>query len=357
MTNGYGEMDMYGTYGEGELSPYELLMRMKSWNKAIYLTIENNDEQMKTQLALLDGEIRQNVLDVKNGLETLVSTTAQGIQTTISDTKQQLETQITTTAAGLQASITDTKNGLQTQITANANGIASKVSSTDFNGNKIASLITQSSTAINAMAQALNLSGYVTFSSLTASGTTNIDGARITTGLISADRISASTVLAKLISAGGIDASYITSGTISANRLSADAITSTLINAGGINASLITAGSISADRISGGVLSGVTINSYTDANIGDRIFLGSPYNPYRAKGIYFGLSESSSTARITSNSGVLSISGEELHLSHLGTWSGFAGADTSNLSIGYSSTSKRLYVKINGLDVGYVTLT
>ena len=324
MTNGYGELDKYGTYGEGDLTPYELLLRLKSFNKAIYLTIENNDEQIRTQLAITSGEIRQEVLDVRQGLETTISTTAQGLQANISNTAQ----------------------GLQTQITANANGLASKVSQTDFNGQTVASLITQNATAIGLLANSLNLSGYVTFNSLTSSGTTNIDGARITTGLISADRIQAQTVLAKLIQAGGISADQITSGTINANRLSANAITTTLINAGGVNANIITAGSISGDRIAGGTISGVRLVSDMTATVGGLLFDNSSAS----------ISWNYGSSITNFSNGTLAINANRVTIPNLDI-SGYASTRTTGLGFGYSSNNGRLYVSINGSDVGFVTLT
>lgn len=353
MANDYKTLDPYGNYGDSDgLTPYELLMQMKAWNKAIYLRIENNDEQIRTELSILDGEIRQNVADVKSELETLVSTTASGINTRITDTKSGLETRISETAAGIQTSITDTKNGLQTQINTNAQGIASKVSSSEFNGTNITSLITQTSSAISALAQSLNLSGYVTFNSLTSSGTTNIDGARITTGLISADRIQASIILSKLIQAGGIDASYITSGTISSNLLSAQAIQTTLLYAGGISADLITSGIINGDRIRGGTIGGVII----DASVvtGNSAMYSPMYNVTSGLG---GIYWENGSRIIAGWGGGLEISSPGgVSISNL-SLSGYATVDTSGLGFGYSSSSKRLYVRINGSDVGFVNLT
>ena len=346
MTNGYGELDKYGTYGEGDLTPYELLLRLKSFNKAIYLTIENNDEQIRTQLAITSGEIRQEVLDVKQGLETTLSTTAAGINANIANVKQGLETTLSATAAGLQANITNSAAGLQTQISANANGLASKVSQTDFNGQTVASLITQNATAIGLLANSLNLSGYVTFNSLTSSGTTNIDGARITTGLISADRIQAQTVLAKLIQAGGISADQITSGTINANRLSANAITTTLINAGGINANIITAGAISGDRIAGGTISGVRLVSDMTATVGGLLFDNSSAS----------ISWNYGSSITNFANGTMAINANRVTIPNLDI-SGYASTRTDGLGFGYSSSNKRLYVSIGGTDVGFVTLT
>ena len=325
MADEYGSLEPYGTYGDkNDPSPYDLLMQMKAWNKEIYLTIENMDKEVRTALEVLDGEIRQNILDVKQGLETNISTTA----------------------AGLTADIKNTKDGLQTQITANANGVASKVSKTDYNGTTVASLITQTPSAITMMAQALNLQAYVTFSSLTSSGTTVIDGSRIQTGYISADRIQASTVLAKLIAAGGISADQITSGTISAARLSANAITTTLLYAGGISADLITGGTISGISLSGVSISATTV--YASMGLS-----GSRLDLDRYGQISFSgggsISQSYSGGLEIQAPGGVSIYGLSM--------SGYALSDTSGLGFGYSSTSKRLYVRLYGSDVGYVTLT
>lgn len=325
MADNYGSTDSYGNYGDSNNpSPYELLMQMKAWNKAIYLTIENMDSETRTALQVLDGEIRQNILDVKQGLETNISTTAQG----------------------LDAKITNTNQGLSTHIQATAQGLASKVSQTDYNGNTVASLLTQTPQAISLLAQALNLSGYVTFSSLTASGNTIIDGSRIQTGFISADRIQAQTVLAKLIAAGGIDAGQITSGTISANRLSADAIRTTLLYAGGISADLITAGYISADRIGAGTLSGVRLSTTQNADVGTTLTVGG--NSWGSKMIRFG----DGYEGITAYSGSVDIYGGRV------TANGYdiVTSRTNGLGLSYSSTSKRLYVSINGSDVGFAKI-
>lgn len=303
MANDYGSMEPYGTYGDkNDPSPYELLMQMKAWNKEIYLTIENMDKEVRTALEVLDGEIRAEIIDVKGGL--------------------------------------------QTQITANANGVASKVSKTDYNGTTVASLITQTPSAITMMAQALNLQAYVTFSSLTSSGTTVIDGSRIQTGYISADRIQASTVLAKLIAAGGIDAGQITSGTISASRLSANAITTTLLYAGGISADLITGGTIRGITLSGVSVSATTVYASMGLS-GSRLDLDR-YGQINFSG-GGSISQSYSGGLEIQAPGGVSIYGLSM--------SGYALSDTSGLGFGYSSTSKRLYVRLYGSDVGYVSLT
>lgn len=69
-------------------------------------------------------------------------------------------------------------------IEVNATNIELKVSQTDYNGNTIASLINQTSTSVQIQASKIDLQGYVTFSNLSTSGQTSINGANLTTGLI-----------------------------------------------------------------------------------------------------------------------------------------------------------------------------
>lgn len=307
LTNGYGEYDAYGTYGETETSPYELLMQMKSWNKAIYLRIEEAESGTEAQIAVLEGEIEL------------------------------------------------------------------KVSKTDYNGVTVASLIQQSPEAINIVAQAIDLQGYVTFSSLTATGTTQIDGARITTGYINADRIQANTVLTKLIQAGGIDAYYITSGTISADRIQADTVVTKLIQAGGIDAQYITSGTISADRLSANTIEAVLINAggisanmITSGTIsGDRIY-GGTISGVLLSGVNLQTTQNVSVgATLNVGTGVLgstiNLGGNYISSSASGSMTLGAStvfttegqvvtSRTNGLSFGFDASTKKLYATINGVD-------
>ena len=93
-----------------------------------------------------------------------------------------LSTRITTNANGLSAEITRASNAegsLSTRITANANGLTTKVEK-----NGVISSINQSSESVTINASRVNLSGYVTVSSLGSGGSTVIDGSRIQTGVI-----------------------------------------------------------------------------------------------------------------------------------------------------------------------------
>jgi hypothetical protein len=76
--------------------------------------------------------------------------------------------------------ITEEVSKLSTSVSLTAEGLESKV---DANG--IISAINQSAEEVSINADKINLSGYITASSLASGGTTNIDGSRITSGTIS----------------------------------------------------------------------------------------------------------------------------------------------------------------------------
>lgn len=93
-----------------------------------------------------------------------------------------LSTRITANANGLSAEITRASNAegsLSTRIQANADGLTTKVEK-----NGVISSINQSSESVTINASKVNLSGYVTVSSLGSGGSTVIDGSRIQTGVI-----------------------------------------------------------------------------------------------------------------------------------------------------------------------------
>jgi hypothetical protein len=83
----------------------------------------------------------------------------------------------------------DRVGSAEASIVVNSNNIALKVDQSDYNGQKIGSLINLSPTAIDIESGKLNLTGYVTITNLSTPGQTIIDGGNITTGTMSADRI------------------------------------------------------------------------------------------------------------------------------------------------------------------------
>ena len=85
---------------------------------------------------------------------------------------------------------------MQTQLKITAEGVQSTVTK-----DNIISTINQSAESVRIDASKINLTGYVTISSLKAGGTTQIDGGRITTGTIAAERIDVDNLYVKHLSA------------------------------------------------------------------------------------------------------------------------------------------------------------
>ena len=130
--------------------------------------------------------------------------------------------------------------------------------------------------------------GVVTFTNLNtrlADSATVIDGGRITTGTVSADRLDLSGVLtATDVGSGGstvIDGGRITTGTIAANRLDLSGVlTAASVGSGGstvIDGARITTGTIAANRLDlSGVLTASSVSSTgTTAIDGSRITTGT----------------------------------------------------------------------------------
>lgn len=123
-----------------------------------------------------------------------------------------------------------------------ARQISSKVSTSDYTGAQIASLINQSAAEVKIQSAHIVLDGNVVLKSHLTDGITAISGANITTGYISAERIQANSIaVSKLTGSisngnwnidltngtftiGNISAANITSGTISADRIAANSI-------------------------------------------------------------------------------------------------------------------------------------
>lgn len=119
-------------------------------------------------------------------------------------------------------------------IQVNATNIASKVSQTDYNGDTIASLINQTSTSVQIQASKVDLQGYVTFSNLSTSGQTAINGGNITTNTISADKLSITDLNAIGATIGGFK---IEANSIHTNGV---AITSNATDSVGLSSSTFT---------------------------------------------------------------------------------------------------------------------
>lgn len=149
--------------------------------------------------------------------------------------------------------IKDFENGIETnrenisKIDQKADQISFSVES-KVDGNSIISAINMSPESIKINSSKVNITGFVTFSDLSGTGTTTINGSNITTGTINAN-------LAKITN---INASNIVTGTLNGNY----------INVVNLDASSITTGTLSGNRISGGVIEGSTLKTVEPSTSG-----------------------------------------------------------------------------------------
>ena len=149
--------------------------------------------------------------------------------------------------------IKDFENGIETnrenisKIDQKADQISLSVES-KVDGNSIISAINMSPESIKINSSKVNITGFVTFSDLSGTGTTTINGSNITTGTINAN-------LAKITN---INASNIVTGTLNGNY----------INVVNLDASSITTGTLSGNRISGGVIEGTTLKTVEPSTAG-----------------------------------------------------------------------------------------
>lgn len=130
--------------------------------------------------------------------------------------------------------LTVKKDGVISAINQTSESVKISANKISLTASGLVEIINGGTTKIEA--SKLNLSGYVTVSSLSGSGTTTIDGSNIKTGKISTDRLDVAAIFAKEVSATNL---HVTGN----SKIDGNLVTS------GINASNITTGTISADRL------------------------------------------------------------------------------------------------------------
>jgi len=198
--------------------------------------------RMESKITSAEGEIsllQQNASGFSTRMED-----AEGTVSTLSQTVNGFDARITT-AEGAVASVGVTLDGFNTRledaegtittITQNADSITTRVanaensiSTVEQTANKIdwivasgtsSSNFTLSSRVISLVSTGIDITGYVTFNALKTAGQTIINGSNITTGSISADRISSGTLTSMVIQNSnvkidGSDITFSTSGGI-----------------------------------------------------------------------------------------------------------------------------------------------
>ena len=240
--------------------------------------VKNIKEGLESSISQTAGQIRSEVKSTKDGLESSITQTAGEIRTELSNTKTGLETTISTTASGLSASISSV-DGRVTTLNAAVGGISSRISDAEGNistlnqtANKINWLVKSGTSvsdfqmtdrAISLMAGSIDLSGYVTFTSLTEAGKSTINGANITTGTLSADKITSGTLDTSKVTVSNLSASKIISGTLDASKVTVSNLNASKITSGTLDASKVTVSNLDASKITTGELDGKFLKAGT----------------------------------------------------------------------------------------------
>lgn len=140
----------------------------------------------------------------------------------------------------------------ESKITQNADNIELRVEKSG-----VISAINQSAESITIDATKVNLSGYVTITNLATAGATTIDGANITTGKISADRIDVDGLFAKDITAEGSITGLILISEVNVEGGSYRAV---------VNGGTVTASYVANDYSTIGLFSGEGLSFSTDGD-------------------------------------------------------------------------------------------
>lgn len=125
-------------------------------------------------------------------------------------------------------------------------------SSKIIDGNKLASLITVSPSAIDLISRSVRIRGDVIVDgSITASkiATNSITAAHLQSDIIDARHIKANAITSNLIAAGAVRAINIAGGTITANEIAGETITGAEIRSGTIDTKHLKANSVEADQL------------------------------------------------------------------------------------------------------------
>ena len=291
-------------------------------------TIEDKITGVKNTLTqefkVADGELSSKISDTKqdlqgniNAVSNTLTQTTNSLTSKITDTKSDLQGNInivsntlTQTANSLTSKINST-DGRLSQIKQDLNGvsiIASNASGTANNANstansalnvannkvdkdRLVSLINVSPESIKIRSNKLDLQGYATFSDLSGNGRTVINGSNITTGYISADRISGGTIAGiNIDGARIIGHTYINCADLISGKVVAGA------GIGGTSRNLICYGDaeisnkIHSDSIATGEIycNSISINGSKNCLQETKIYGKRLINAYETAGYYFG---------------------------------------------------------------------
>ena len=162
-------------------------------NQTVFTIKKKNANNTYTDLVKIDsnGNVVLNAYSTTEDMNTAISVAGEGILANVSQTLQsystttQMNTAISASAQGVLSTVSqnycsnETASSMQSSISQNATAITTKVSK-----DGVISSINQSSESVTISAGKINLSGYVTVSSLGANGSTTVNGSRIQGGTI-----------------------------------------------------------------------------------------------------------------------------------------------------------------------------
>lgn len=191
---------------------------------------ETQKTEQHSAITALNNKTNELVRTVDETKSTITS--IQGSITNIEDEQGNITSQMATitteqseikqTAQGLTSTVSSIQTSLQ-NLDGEVETLSSTVSTVQQTATGLTSTVTQQGETISQIRQDLDkidISGYVTFTDLKTSGSTTINGSNITTGYISANRISGGTIDADTINVSNLNAANLTKGLINANRIS-----------------------------------------------------------------------------------------------------------------------------------------
>lgn len=144
-------------------------------------------------------ELTSRMSDAEGDI-TVISQTASGLVTRMESAEGSITT-LQASAEGFDYAINNPNSALNTSISAVAGKVAVIVNdNNNIKAAEIVAAVNDAGSSVVISADHLDLNGYVTFTNLSTSGQTSINGANITTGYISADRIEAGTITSTKLS-------------------------------------------------------------------------------------------------------------------------------------------------------------
>ena len=217
----------------------------------LYAQIENLSEGLSTQLSLEAGRIDLKLQTLDESINAIGASLVQ-FQAEVAEDYATLSALAQVGSALSQFQVDVAENYATLDMLASVTGVDGEV-----NAASIILAVNEYGGTVKISADRINLSGYVTVSSLGSGGSTNIDGSRITTGTISASRLNLTGyVTVSSLGSGGttqIDGGRITSGTITAANIQGVNITGCYISGGTVEgATFLSDNGLQALQMGGG---------------------------------------------------------------------------------------------------------